>query len=257
MYWAFNIANSTLSTINVFRILTNFWHFLIKQHFNSGLNLETAVPALILSFQGISFDAVAKFFIDGLDEGTEHPVQGHRRTGEMERCGCVTRWTSCLSEGATGQEESRDGQQRQRQTSAPEAGQAGGQLAGKSSAEKALRFLLDPKLSSSQQCVLTAKGSWAGPASSASSARGEEGRGGKERGGELPFPPAHPSDIPVLQPGLGSHDKGDLDFLERILPRQAEVKKGLEHLTPGRRFCKLGLLSLESRKLRGTLSINT
>lgn len=58
---------------------------------------------------------------------------------------------------------------------------------GSSSAEKALGFLLDPKLSSSQQRVLTAKGSWAGPASGASSAT---------RGGELPFPPAllgHPS----------------------------------------------------------------
>lgn len=146
MYWAFNIANSTLSTINVFRILTNFWHFLIKQHFNSGLNLETAVPALILSFQGISFDAIAKCFIDGLDEGTEHSVQGHRRTGEMGRCGCVTRWTSRLSEGAAHQEESRDGQQRERQTSAPEAGQAGGQLAGKQLCRKGLGVPVGPKV---------------------------------------------------------------------------------------------------------------
>lgn len=77
MHWAFSITNSTLSTINVFRILTNSWHFL-TQHFSSGLNLEIAVPALILSFQGISFAAIAKCFINGLDEGTEHPVQGHR-----------------------------------------------------------------------------------------------------------------------------------------------------------------------------------
>lgn len=95
------------------------------------------------------------------------------------------------------------------------------------------------------------------PAAPAAPGEEGEGREGKERGGELPFPLAHPSDIPVLQPGLGSHNKGDLDFLERILPMHAEVRKGLEHLTPGRRFCKLGLLSLESRRLRGTLSINT
>lgn len=117
-------------TINVFRILTNFWHLLITQHFNSGLNLEIAVPALILSFRGISFDATAKCFINGLDEGMEHPEQGHR-LGKWGGCGCATRWMSCLSEGARGQEESRGGQQRERQSCAPEAGQAGGQLAGR------------------------------------------------------------------------------------------------------------------------------
>ncbi|RMC00094.1 hypothetical protein DUI87_23504 [Hirundo rustica rustica] len=79
---------------------------------------------------------------------------------------------------------------------------------GSSSAEKALGFLLDPKLSRSQQRVLTAQGCLASH--------------------------QHCWDIPVpIPPGLGSPDNRDLDFLERVLQRQAEVRKGLEHLHAG------------------------
>lgn len=112
---------------------------------------------------------------------------------------------SCLPEGATGQEESQDGQQRERQTCAPEAGQAGGQLAGKQLCRKGL---VVPVGAEAEQ----------EPAECPRST------------GLPPFPPAL-WDIPVLPPGLGCPDKGDLDFLEGVLQRPAEGRKGLEQLT--------------------------
>jgi len=74
-----------------------------------------------------------------------------------------------------------------------------------------------------------------------------------------------PISLALMRPQLSGHLSvqcwvpqytRDMDVLERVQQRAAQMMKSLEHLTHGERLRELGLFSLEKRQLGGILPMH-
>ena len=121
-----------------------------------------------------------------------------------------------------------------------------------SPAEKDLGVLVDEKLNMSQQCALTA---W-----KASGILSSIRSGVTSRGWEMIVPLysglVNSSSIPsgILHPGLQPLYRKDVELLERVQRRAMKMTRELEQLLYKDRLRKLGLCSLEKRRLQGHLT---
>ena len=125
----------------------------------------------------------------------------------------------------------------------------GGDLLGSSSVERDLAFLVDDKLTMSQQCALVAK--------KANDMLGYIKRSVASRSREV---------LLTLYSALvrlhleysvqfwAPHFKKDEELLERVQQRATRVMRGLEHLSYVERLRELGLLSLKKRLIEDLIN---